>query len=102
MIYIFMVELCKFCVNSIASGYNDIWIGLTLSTDVQFEWMSGESLSFQNFADLDSGTDCVVLRSSDNYAWNDTTCTDSFAYICETAGMYMDARARDEIPIINS
>ncbi|XP_068117023.1 C-type lectin domain family 18 member A-like [Hyperolius riggenbachi] len=64
------------------------WIGLTYKTSFSsFRWDSGEPFIFQSFAlgqpDNHGFGNCVEMRSSSGFNWNDQRCKVQNHYICQ-------------------
>ncbi|KAI8498188.1 hypothetical protein Bbelb_241320 [Branchiostoma belcheri] len=71
------------------AGQIDYWIGLTdRQTEGIYQWSDGSHLSYSNWQpgqpdDL-GGEDCVVLRESGGFRWNDQDCGYSRRSLCQT------------------
>ncbi|XP_071791546.1 uncharacterized protein [Asterias amurensis] len=71
----------------------DFWIGLTITSDGDHEWLDGAPLGSFSVWDSTGHQNmhpCIRLRRVAEYTWNDRPCDVEYGYICE---MEMTAQA---------
>ncbi|XP_067662768.1 lectin BRA-3-like [Haliotis asinina] len=79
-------------LSSLKSTRHGIWIGLNdRASEAHYTWVSGEQTTFTYWASgepsiLHSLEDCVLMRSSEGYHWEDQPCNlwpKHYSYICQ-------------------
>ena len=63
---------------------SEYWIGITSDGEGGLQWLDGSRLTYTAWdSPTQHGRDCVRMKPSSDFLWNDRFCYKYYSYICE-------------------